>query len=173
VSDEHWSDPPQLHRHRSYEAADVEAFVEHITARVADLERKIEGLVSPRSDIEAELGRSLIVALQAAAAAAQSRRRASDPELERQAEARRVEADRYYAERLAEADLEAQMVLEQARADGRALVEAVRQSLDDALRLKDEELLAAVNESHDRVLAIVEEQLRAREAARPRRVDDQ
>lgn len=78
---------------------------------------------------------------------------------QRRADAIVVEAERQAAARLAEADRQAALIVDRARADGRTLVEAVRRSLDEAVRLRDEELMAAVSESHHRVLNLVGQRL--------------
>jgi hypothetical protein len=161
VSD--WSDPPQLHRHQAYEAADVEAFIQHITDRVTELERQVVGLYQAgAAGVDAKLDRDA-GADRPGETDRQARARLA--EAERQAQARRADADRYFADRLVEADIQAQALLEQARREGRALVEAVRRSLEDAVRMKDEEVLAALGESHDRVLAILDQKLRQRDGA--------
>jgi hypothetical protein len=162
VSD--WSDPPELHRHRAYEAADVEAFIQHITDRVTELERQVAGLhQAGAAGVDAKLGRDAGV-VRPGGTDRQARVRLA--EAERHAQARLAEADRYFTDRLIEADIQAQALLEQARGEGRALVEAVRRSLEDAVRLKDEEVLAALGESHDRVLAILDQKLRQRDGTR-------
>jgi hypothetical protein len=154
-----WSDPPELHRHQAYDGADVEALVQHITARVVELERQVSELrQSGGARADLKLGQA-VTAL--AEAARQERTRLA--EAERRAQARLTEADRYFSTRLVEADLQAQTILEEARREGLALVEAVRRSLEDAVRLKDEEVLAALGGSHDRVLALLDEKVRQRD----------
>jgi hypothetical protein len=119
VSD--WSGPPELHRRRAYEASEVEAFIEHVTARLSELERQVAQLDKTGG---AGTGAGTVPVGEADRQA-----RARQADAERQAQARLAEADRYFAARLVEADIHAQTVLEDARAEGRALIEAVRRSL--------------------------------------------
>jgi hypothetical protein len=150
------SGPPELHRRPAYEASEVEAFIEHVTARMTELERQVAQL-----DKRGGAG-----AGPAPASEADDHTRARQCEAERHIQARLAEADRYFADRLIDADLQAQAILEEARHQAQALMDAVRRSLEEAIRLKDEEVVAALGESHDRILALLDHNLRQRESRR-------
>lgn len=138
-----------------YDPAELQAFFEQVSERLTALERwavaiSANGALQPQG-------------LETGAPAPDGTGQVD--EARREAAAIVAEAEATATARLAEADRQAQMVVEQARMEGRSLVEAVRDSLNDALRLRDEEVLAAVGESHSRVLAMLGDQLRKAEPA--------
>src|SRR5882762_7569279 len=66
----HW-DAPELQRHAVYAADEVQALLNTLTGRIAELERRVAELsTGTGATVEAAVGRAYILAQQAAAAAA-------------------------------------------------------------------------------------------------------